>query len=326
MTLLTRRSALTLAAGAAMGVLPRPAVAQSYPTQTVRIVVPWAPGGSTDILARIVAEHLRQALGQAVIVENKPGASGNIGSDIVAKAAPDGHTILFGSMSTHAMNHALFSAMPFNGVEDFSPIALLAFVTNTMVINPAVPAKTVAEFVAYAKANPGRIAYASAGAGSTNHLCAALFEKMAGVQMVHVPYRGGAPAVLDTVANQTQLLFSAGTQTLEHVKAGKLTLLGVTEGKRAAVLPDVPTVAETIPGYEMAVWYGAFGPRGMTKELVTRLNGEINRILFLPEVKKKMADIAVEVANASPEDLAHALRADAEKWGKLIKELGIGAS
>jgi tripartite-type tricarboxylate transporter receptor subunit TctC len=325
-TLLTRRSALTLAAGAAMGVLPRPAVAQSYPTQTVRIVVPWAPGGSTDILARIVAEHLRQALGQAVIVENKPGASGNIGSDIVAKAAPDGHTILFGSMSTHAMNHALFSAMPFNGVEDFSPIALLAFVTNTMVINPAVPAKTVAEFVAYAKANPGRIAYASAGAGSTNHLCAALFEKMAGVQMVHVPYRGGAPAVLDTVANQTQLLFSAGTQTLEHVKAGKLTLLGVTEGKRAAVLPDVPTVAETIPGYEMAVWYGAFGPRGMTKELVTRLNGEINRILFLPEVKKKMADIAVEVANASPEDLAHALRADAEKWGKLIKELGIGAS
>lgn len=327
MTQLTRRSALSLVCGAVgAGLLPRPALSQAYPAHTVRIIVPWAPGGSTDILARIVAEHLRQALGQAVIVENKPGASGNIGSDLVAKAMPDGHTILFGSMSTHAMNHALFSSMPFDGVADFTPISLLAFVTNTMVINPAVPAKTVREFVDHAKANPGRIAYASAGAGSTNHLCAALFEKMAGVQMVHVPYRGGAPAVLDTVAGQTQLLFSAGTQTLEHVKAGKLTLLAVTEGKRAAALPDVPTAAETIPGYEMAVWYGAFGPRGMPKELVARLNGEINRILFLPEVKKKMADIAVEVVNASPEELGAALRADAERWGRLIKELGIGAS
>ena len=327
MTALTRRSALTLAlATTGAGLVPRPARSQAYPAHTVRIIVPWAPGGSTDILARIVAEYLRQSLGQPVIVENRSGASGNVGSDAVAKAAPDGYTILFGSMSTHAMNHALFSAMPFDGAEDFAPIALLAFVTNTMVINPAVPAKTVAEFVAYAKANPGKIAYASAGAGSTNHLCAALFEKMAGVQMVHVPYRGGAPAVLDTVAGQTQLLFSAGTQTLEHVKAGKLTLLAVTEGKRAAALPEVPTVAETIPGYEMAVWYGAFGPRGMPKELAQRLNGEINRILFLPEVKKKMADIAVEVVNATPEELGAMLRADAGKWGKLIKELGIGAS
>jgi tripartite-type tricarboxylate transporter receptor subunit TctC len=324
---LTRRSTLALLGGAVgAGLAPRGSLAQAYPERTVKIVVPWAPGGSTDILARIVAEQLRQSLGQPFIVENRAGASGNLGSDVVAKAAPDGYTILFGSMSTHAMNHALFASMPFNGVEDFAPIALLAFVTNTMVTNPAVPAKTVREFVDYAKANPGKIAYASAGAGSTNHLCAALFEKMAGVKMVHVPYRGGAPAVLDTVAGQTQLLFSAGTQTLEHVKAGKLTLLAVTEGKRAQLLPEVPTVAETIPGYEMAVWYGAFGPAGMPKDLVAKLNGEINRALFLPEVKKKMADIGVEVVNATPDELGATLRADAEKWGKLIKELGIGAS
>jgi tripartite-type tricarboxylate transporter receptor subunit TctC len=297
--------------------------AQAYPTRPVRIVVPWAPGGSTDILARVVGEQLRQALGQPVIVENRPGASGNIGSDVVAKAPPDGYNILFGSMSTHAMNHALFSSMPFNGVDDFTPISLLAFVTNTMVINPAVPPRTVPEFIAYAKANPGKVAYASAGAGSTNHLCAALFEKMAGVQMVHVPYRGGAPAVLDTVAGQTQLLFSAGTQTLEHVKAGKLVLLAVTERKRAALLPEIPTVAETIPGYDMAVWYGAFGPRGMAPELVSRLNGEINRILVLPEVQKQMAGIGVEVVNARPDELGATLRADADKWGALIRELGI---
>lgn len=329
MTMPTRRSTLALMLGAAAGAgtLQGSAFAQaSYPDRPIRVVVPWAPGGSTDILARIVAENLRQALGQPVIVENRPGASGNVGSDAVAKATPDGHTILFGSMSTHAMNQALFSTMPFNGVEDFSPVALLAFVTNTMVINPSVPAKTVKEFIDYAKANPGKIAYASAGAGSTNHLCAALFAKMAGVDMVHVPYRGGAPAVLDTVAGQTQLLFSAGTQTLEHVKAGKLTLLAVTENKRAALLPEVPTVAETLPGYEMAVWYAAFGPAGMPSELVTRLNQEINRALVLPEVKRKMAEIGVEVVNATPDDLGRTMRADADKWGKLIKELGIGAS
>jgi tripartite-type tricarboxylate transporter receptor subunit TctC len=320
----SRRSALALMlAGAATASLSRRASAQDYPSRPVTIVVPWAPGGSTDILARVVAEHLRQALGQPVIVENRAGASGNIGSAAVAKAIPDGYTLLFGSMSTHAMNEALFSAMPFRGVEDFTPIAQLAFVLNTMVAHPSVPARTVPEFIAYARANPGKIAYASAGQGSTNHLCAVLFAKMAELDMVHVPYRGGAPAVVDTVAGQTQVLFSAGTQTLEHVHAGKLTLLAVTENKRSPLLPEIPTVSETLPGYEMAVWYGAFGPAGMTKDLVTRLNGEINRILVLPEVKKRMADIGVEVVNATPAEFAATLRADAEKWGRLIRELGI---
>lgn len=289
------------------------------------LVVPFPPGGSTDILARVVAEHLRRSLNQPVIIENRTGASGNIGTAAVARAAPDGYTLLFNTMSVHTMNHALFASMPFDGVKDFSPIALLAYVTNTMVVHPSVPAKTVGDFIDYAKANPGKIAYASAGQGSTNHLCAALFEKMAGVSMVHVPYRGGAPAVADTVAGQTQLFFTAGTQSLEHVKADKLRLLAVTEGKRSSLLPDVPTVAETLPGYEMAVWYGAFGPAGMPKDIVAKLNAEISRILFLPEVRKRMEDIAVEVSASTPEELAAMTRSDADRWGKIIRDLGISA-
>ena len=316
----TRRAVL---AGLAAALPLRQAFAQNYPERAITLVVPFPPGGSTDILARMVGEHLRQALGQPVVIENRTGASGNIGTATVARAAPDGHTFLFNTMSVHTMNHALFASMPFDGVKDFSPIAMLAYVTNTMVVHPSVPARTVREFVEHARANPGKIAYASAGPGSTNHLCAALFEKMTGVQMVHVPYRGGAPAVADTVGGQTQLFFTAGTQSLPHVKAGKLRMLAVTEAKRSSLLPDVPTVAETIPGYEMAVWYGAFGPAGMPKAIVAKLNAEIGRILFLPEVKKRMADIAVEVTRLTPEELGALTRSDAEKWGKLIRDLGI---
>jgi tripartite-type tricarboxylate transporter receptor subunit TctC len=319
----TRRTVLAVTAGFAASALRT--FAGSYPERPITLVVPFAPGGSTDILARVVADHLGGSLGQPVIVENRSGASGNIGTVTVARAAPDGYTVLFNTMSVHTMNHALFATMPFDGVSDFSPITLLAFVTNTMVVHPSIPARTVAEFIAYAKANPGKIAYASAGVGSTNHLCAKLFEKMAGVRMVHVPYRGGAPAVADTVAGQTQLLFTAGTQSLEHVKAGNLRLLAVTEDKRSSLLPDVPTVAETLPGYEMVVWYGAFGPAGLPQTIVEKLNAEIGRILYLPDVKTKMADIAVEVAGSTPRQLADRTRTDADKWGRIITELGIVA-
>jgi tripartite-type tricarboxylate transporter receptor subunit TctC len=297
--------------------------ARAYPERSITLVVPFAPGGSTDILARIVSEHLQRSLKQPVIVENRTGASGNIGTAAVARSAPDGYTFLFNTMSVHTMNHALFASMPFDGVDDFSPITLIAYVTNTMVTHPSIPAMSVPEFVAYTKANPGKIAYASAGAGSTNHLCGALFEKMAQVSMVHVPYRGGAPAVADTVAGQTQLMFTAGTQSLEHVKAGKLRILAVTEGKRSLLLPDIPTVAETLPGYEMAVWYGAYGPAGMSKEIVAKLNAEIGRILSLPDVRKRMEDIAVETAISTPGELATMTRADADRWGNIIKQLGL---
>jgi tripartite-type tricarboxylate transporter receptor subunit TctC len=330
MTAPTRRVVLTGLAGcAAAAPLTRTfaqgAAETSYPTHYITLVVPFAPGGSTDILARIVGGHLQESLGQPVVIENRTGASGNIGTATVARAAPDGYTFLFNTMSVHTMNHALFASMPFDGVNDFSPIAMLAYVTNTMVVHPSVPAKTVQEFIEYVRANPGKIAYASAGLGSTNHLCAALFEKMTDVKMVHVPYRGGAPAVADTVAGRTQLFFTAGTQSLRYVKAGTLRLLAVTEGKRSSLLPDVPTVGETVPGYEMSVWYGAFGPAGMPRPIVEKLNAEISRILFLPDVKTKMESIAVEVARMTPEELGTLTRNDAEKWGKLIKELGITA-
>ena len=297
----------------------------AWPERVVTLVVPWAPGGSTDILARMLSEQLTRSLGQPVIVENKPGASGNIGSNVVAKAKPDGYSFLVGSMSTHAMNGALYAQMPFKPVDDFTPIAMLAFVTNTMVTHPSVPAKSVAELIAYAKANPGKLNYASAGPGSTNHLSAAMLEKAAGIKMTHIPYKGGAPAVLDTVAGQTQVFFSAGTQTLPHVKSGKLNLLAVTESKRSGLLPNTPTVAETVPGYELAVWYGIFGPKDLPADITKRMSAEINRILAQPDVREKMIAIGVEVTQSTPEGFAKTLRTDTERYNRLIKELNITA-
>lgn len=308
----------------AAGILPIAAMA-AWPEKPVTLIVPWAAGGSTDILARMLSEHMTKRYGQPVIVENRSGASGNIGSAMVARAAPDGYTLLIGSMSTHTMNEALYDNMPFDGVKSFTPIAQLALVTNTMVVNPSVPANSVQEFIEYARANPQDIAYASAGPGSTNHLSAAMFEKATGIEMMHVPYRGGAPAVLDTVANRTQLLFSAGTQTLPHVQAGKLKLLAVTETQRSPLLKDVPIVAETVPGYSMEVWYGAFGPAGMDPALVADLNKEINRILALPEVQKKMGDMGVLVTQSTPEDFARTVESDAQKYTKIVRDLGIKA-
>ena len=296
--------------------------AAAYPDKPITLIVPWAPGGSTDILARAISQQLTITMGQPVIVENRPGASGNIGAGMVAKAKPDGYTILIDT-STLAVNPSLMENMPFKGAEDFTPIAILANVINTMVINPSVPAKTVGEFIAYAKANPGKLAYASAGSGSTNHLSAEMFKRAAGIEMLHVPYKGGAPAVLDTVANQTQVFFSAGTQTLPHVKAGKLTLLAVTEPKRTGLLPGVPAVAETLPGYNMSVWYGAYGPAGMPREIVMRLNAEIAKALAVPDVRARMDAMGVEVVSSSPEQLATTLRQDFERFGKIIKDLKI---
>ena len=307
-------AALLGAAGTAMA---------AYPEKPITIIVPWAAGGSTDILARALGEQLTKSLGQPVIVDNRAGASGNIGSNFVAKAKPDGYTLLVGSMSTHAMNPALMDSMPFKGVDDFTPIAQMANVINTMVVSNSVPVKNVREFIAYAKANPGKLNYASAGGGSTNHLSAVLFEKAAGIQMVHVPYKGGAPAVLDTVADQTQVLFSAGTQTLPNVKAGKLKLLAVTEAQRSPLLPDVPTVAETLPGYEMSVWYGLFGPANMPRDLVDRLNAATNTALADPAIRARMDSIGVEITRTTPAQFSTILKRDAERYGKTIRDLGI---
>jgi tripartite-type tricarboxylate transporter receptor subunit TctC len=215
--------------------------------------------------------------------------------------------------------------MPFEPVDDFTPISLVAFVTKTLVINPKIPVNNVAELIAYAKANPKKLNFASAGAGSTNHISAVLFELAAGIQMTHIPYKGGAPAVLDTVAGQTEVLFGAGTQTLPHVKSGKLKLLAVTESARSPQLPDTPMVAETLPGYELVVWYGAFGPKDLPKEITERLSTEINRIVALPEVRSKMSAIGVEVVTSTPAGFAKTLQQDAAKFTKLIRELKMTA-
>jgi tripartite-type tricarboxylate transporter receptor subunit TctC len=319
MTRLPRRSFLAFAAAN----VAAPLAWAAYPERPMTLMVPWAPGGSTDILARAIGEQLTRSLGQPVVVDNRAGASGNIGSAIVAKAKPDGYTLLVGSMSTHAMNPALMSNMPFRGADDFTPIALVANVINTMVVHPSVPAKNLREFIAYAKANPGKLAYASAGPGSTNHLSAEMFNRAAGIKMLHVPYKGGAPAVLATVANETQVLFSAGTQTLPHVKSGRLRLLGVTEPSRSRLLPDVPSVSEVLPGYEMSVWYAVFGPAGMPRDIVQKLNAEINKALSVPEVRTHMAAIGVDVVNSTPEQLDAKLRQDTERYTKIIKDLDI---
>ena len=301
------------------------AASAAYPDKPITLVVPWAPGGSTDIIARAIGQQLTSSMGQQVLVENRAGASGNLGAGLVAKAKPDGYTVLIDTMTTLAVNPALMPSMPFKASEDFTPIALVANVVNTMVVNPSVPAKTVREFIAYAKANPTKLAYASAGNGSTNQLAAEMFKRAAGIEMLHVPYKGGAPAVADTAGNQTQVLFSAGTQTLPHVKTGRLNLLAVTEPQRSVLLPDVPTVAETLPGFNMSVWYAAYGPAGMPRALVERLNAEINKALAVPEVRARLDSIGVDVVQSTPEQLASALQKDSERYAKMIKELNIKA-
>jgi len=301
------------------------ASAQPYPSKPIRMVVPWAPGGSTDVLARLVGVKMTENWGQPVVVENKPGASGNIGSELVAKAAPDGYTLLLGSVSTHAMNPFLMAGMPFKGVDDFSTIALAAYVTNVLVTHPSVPAKSVRELVDLLKAQPGKIAYASAGNGSPNHVAAELFRRLAAVEMLHVPYKGGGPATAAIAGGQVGVLFTGLGNVWEHVKAGRLNLLAVTENRRSSLLPGIPMVSETLPGYEVAVWYGVWGPAGMAPELVTKLNAEVNRILRLPDVKQRLDLMGAEHVSMSAREAHELLQREYDRWGRIIRDSGIKA-
>ena len=308
----------------AMSILVVGAVsAQSWPTKPIKYIVPFAPGGSTDILGRIVAEKLSVALGQPVVVENKPGAGGGLGADFTAKAAPDGYTIMGGTISTHAINASLYSNLPYDPVKDFVAVTLLARVPNMLVINPDVPAKTVAELLALMKANPNKYTFASAGNGTSQHLSGELFKSMAGVQMQHIPYKGSRPALQDVVGGQVTMTFDNITTAWPLAKGGKLRALAVTTAKRSAIAPEIPTLAEAgLIGFEVGSWQGVFAPAGTPPEIVKRLNVEIVKILNLPDVKEKLFALGAEPVGDTPEQFAAFVKSEVAKWSDVVKKSG----
>ena len=319
------RRALLLVVGIAASGLGGIANAQApaYPTKPIRLVVPFPAGGATDILAREVAKHLTETWGQSVVVDNRPGAGGNIGSELVAKAPPDGYTLEMGTVGTHAINASLYAKMPYDHVKDFLPIILVAGVPNVLVVYPAVPVNSVQELIAYAKANPGKLNFASSGAGTSIHLSGELFKVMAGVQMTHVPYKGSAPALQDLVGGQVQLMFDNLPPSLPQIKAGKLRALGVTSATRAPALPATPTIAEAgLPGFESSSWFGLLAPAGTPPAIVAKINAEVDKWLASPEAKEKLSAIGANIAGGSPEDFARHIQAETAKWAKVVKESG----
>ncbi len=319
MTSLLRRFAL----GASLALVAAWASAQAYPVKPIRIVVPFPPGGATDILARDVAQKLTEAWGQQVIVDNRPGAGGNIGSELVAHSAPDGYTLEMGTVGTHAINASLYAKMPYDHVKDFAPVILVAGVPNVLVVNNAVPANSVAELIAYAKANPGKLNFASSGNGTSIHLSGELFKVMAGVQMTHIPYKGSAPALQDLLGGQVQLMFDNLPPSLPQIKAGKVRALAVTSLTRAPALPDVPTIAESgLPGFEASSWFGVLAPAGTPPAIVAKLNAEIAKWLATPEAKEKLAKQGANAAGGTPEDFAKHIAAETAKWAKVVKDSG----
>jgi len=312
-----------LVAAAAIAVHPAAAQVPAYPAKPIRIVVPFPAGGATDILARAAAQRLTEAWGQSVVVDNRPGAGGNIGAELVAKSAPDGYTLLMGTVGTHAINASLYAKMPYDHVKDFAPVILVAGVPNVLVVNPAVPANSVQELIAYAKANPGKLNFASSGSGTSIHLSGELFKVMAGVQMTHVPYKGSAPALQDLIGGQVQLMFDNLPPSLPQIKAGKLRALGVTSAARAPALPDTPTIAESgLPGFEASSWFGLLAPAGTPPAVIARLNGEVAAWLGTPEAKEKLLALGANAAGGTPEDFAKHIAAETAKWAKVVRESG----
>jgi tripartite-type tricarboxylate transporter receptor subunit TctC len=308
-----------LAAAAPLGNAQAP-----YPSKPIRIVVPFPAGGTTDILARAVAAKLTETTGQPAVVDNRPGAGGNIGAELVAKSAPDGYTFLMGTVGTHAINPSLYAKMPYDHVKDFAPVILVAGVPNVLVVNPALPVNSVQELIAYIRANPGKVNFASSGSGTSIHLSGELFKTMTGTQITHVPYKGSAPALQDLVGGQVQIMFDNLPSSLALIKAGKLKALAVTSAERSSALPDVPTVAEAgLPGFEASSWFGLLAPAGTPKEAIAKINGEVAKWLATPEAKEKLASQgAIAAAGLTPDDFAKHIAAETTKWNKVVKESG----
>jgi len=320
---LLRRQFLHLAAGAAaLPALSLIARAQAYPARPVHVIVGYPPGSGPDIEGRLIGQWLSERLGQPFIMENRPGASSNIATEAVVHAPADGYTLLLVA-SANASNATLYDKLSFNFIRDIAPVASIMRAPFVMQVNPSFPAKTVPEFIAYAKANPGKINMASSGNGTLPHVCGELFKMMTGIDMTHVPYRGGAPAMIDLMSGQVQVGFSVVTETLAHIKSGKLRALAVTTAARSDVLPDVPTIGEFVPGYEASAWVGIGAPRNTPNEIVEKLNADINAGLDDPKLKARFAELGATVFVGSPADFGRFLADETEKWAKVVKFAGI---
>ena len=320
---MARRHLLRLAAGAvALPFLSRTAAADAYPARPLRIVIGFPPGGAADVIARLTADWLSRRLAQPVIVENRPGAAGNLGTEIVVRAPADGHTLLFAT-STNAINTVLYDKLGFNFIHDLTPVAAISHNPFLLVLHPSVPVKTGAELIAYAKDNPGKLVMASAGSGTPHHLFGELFKRMAGVEMLHVPYRGEGPALTDLIAGRAQVMFTTAGPVLDYCRAGTLHLLAATTAAHLASLPEVATVGEFVPGYEATGWFGVSAPKDTPATIVARLNQEINAGLADPALKGRLEGLAVSAAPGSPAEFARLIAADTQKWAQLIRSGGI---
>jgi tripartite-type tricarboxylate transporter receptor subunit TctC len=297
--------------------------AQSYPTKPIKMIVPFPPAGSTDISARAVAGKLAERIGHPVIIENKPGAGGNIGTDVAAKAPADGYTLVVGTVGTHAINPSLYSKMPYDNLKDFVPVVLLSTTPNVLVMPASFPAKSVQEVIAMAKKKPGELTFASSGAGTSIHLSGELFNSMAGTKMQHIPYKGSGPMLIDLMSGQVNMAFDNLSASMVHIKGGKLKALATTGAKRSAALPDLPTISEAgLPGYDSTSWNAIYAPAGTPKEIVAKLNRELRAILESPETRKYFAEQGAEAGGGTPEQLGAFTRAETTKWAKVVKDSG----
>jgi tripartite-type tricarboxylate transporter receptor subunit TctC len=316
----TIAAALTLVAGSALAAAAE-GPAATYPDKPIRIIVAYTPAGATDILARAVGQKMTEAWGQPVIVENRPGANGNIGTEVAAKATPDGYTLLMVTAGTHGVNPGLYRKLSWDAVRDFAPVSLVAMVPNIMVVNPSLPVKSVNEFIAYAKANPGKLSYGSPGLGSTAHMSVELFKTMTGTDMLHVPYKGSAGVMQDVIAGQIAVTIDNMPVYLPQVKAGKLRALAVSPAKRSPAVPDLPTIAEAgVPGYDATAWFGLVAPAGVPRPIVAKLAGETQRILRLPDVAERLSGLGAEPVGNTPEQFAAFIKAEIAKWKKVIQD------
>jgi tripartite-type tricarboxylate transporter receptor subunit TctC len=291
-----------------------------FPAKTVRLVVPFPAGGPLDATGRAIAQKLTEAWGQSVVVDNRPGAGGNIGADLVAKSPPDGYTVVMGALSTHAVNPSLYPSMPYDAVKDFAPITLIAVTPNVLVVNPALPVKSVRELVAYAKANPNKLSFGSGSNGSAGHLAGELFKVETGTDLVHIPYKGAAPAMQALLAGDTQLMFDNLASAMPQVKAGKLRALAVTTAKRSSLVPELPTMAEAgVPGFDIATWFGLLAPAGTPKEVIAKWNADVVKILDSPEMREKLMAQGAEPTPTTPAQFAAFIAAELPKYARIVK-------